>query len=135
MADSRSLSVLIVDDNPDAADSLATILALKGYPVRTAYNGPDALKMAAEAPPDVVLLDLLMPGMDGWEVANHLAATRPRPVMVAITGCDGDVNRSRSRWAHIPFHLVKPVAADVLVDLLRWATRTRAGRRQLDGLA
>ncbi|QEL20620.1 response regulator [Limnoglobus roseus] len=133
MADREPLSVLVVDDNTDAADSLAQFLALKGYTVRTAYNGPDALTLAAATPPDVALLDLMMPVMDGWEVAKRLDAARPRPVLVAITGSDGDVSRNRSQWAHIPFHLVKPVAHEILLNLLAWADRTREARRRMDG--
>ncbi|QEL17644.1 response regulator [Limnoglobus roseus] len=67
--------VLVVDDHADAADSMATFLSLHGYCVRTAYGGRDALRSAAEAPPNVVLLDLLMPGMNGWGVAEQLAVT------------------------------------------------------------
>ncbi|QEL19640.1 response regulator [Limnoglobus roseus] len=131
MTDRLPLSILVVDDNADAADSLATFLTLNGYPVRTAYSGSVALRLAAEAPPDVVVLDLMMPEMNGWAVAEQLATARPRPVIVAVTGHAADANRTRSVWANIPFHFVKPVNPKVILDLLTWAERTRGDRQRM----
>src|SRR6202030_3970559 len=70
-----SLSVLVVDDDPDTAESFTDLLALHGFTVRSAYCGRDALRIAHDDPPDVVLLDIVMPGMNGWELAQQLTTT------------------------------------------------------------
>src|SRR5262245_52599232 len=70
----KQLRILVVDDHPDAADSLAAVLELLGCPVRACYDGPSALGVAAEFEPNVCLLDLMMPTMDGLELAEHLKA-------------------------------------------------------------
>src|SRR5262249_34073123 len=80
--------ILVVDDNQDAADSLALLLRLAGQDARAAYDGPSALAQAREFEPEVVFLDIGMPGMDGYEVARRLRRDRPPggPVLVALTG-------------------------------------------------
>ena len=116
----RPLCVLVVDNVPDAADSLVVLLEIRGYRVLTAYDGPDALRVAAADPPDAVVTDLVMPGMDGWELARRLreqAAGKP-PFVVAVTGLDRGDSRDRSKEASIDMHLVKPVDPDELVAVL-----------------
>ena len=114
------LSVLVVDDHADAAASLADLTGLCGCRARVAGGGPAALVAAAADPPDVILLDLGMPGMDGWEVARRVrhAAPARQPVIVAVTGYGGDGDRHRSADAGIDLHLVKPVAPAALIHLL-----------------
>ena len=87
MSDTR-LSVLVVDDDHDTADTLTTLLHLTGYRARAAYGGIEAQRMAAEEWPDVVILDLLMPGVDGFELAYRLHPLPPgrRPRLIAVTG-------------------------------------------------
>jgi CheY-like chemotaxis protein/two-component sensor histidine kinase len=108
--------VLVVDDNADAADSLAMLLRLGGHDVRVAYDGPAALAAAREFGPQVAFLDIGMPGMDGYEVARRLqaeAAAR-RPVLVALTGWGQAEDRRRTTEAGFDLHLVKPAdLADV----------------------
>lgn len=114
------LRILVVDDNQDSADSLAVWLRLKGHDVRTAYDGPQALDLALEQPPDLVLLDIGMPRMSGYEVARRLRAhpdTR-RAMLVAMTGWGQEEDRRQSREAGIDQHLVKPLEPRVLEDLL-----------------
>ena len=114
------LRVLVVDDNEDSADSLAIWLRLKGHEVSTAYDGPQALARALEQPPDLVLLDIGMPGMSGYEVARRLRAhpdTR-RTMLVAMTGWGQEEDRRLSREAGIDQHLVKPLEPRTLEDLL-----------------
>jgi two-component system OmpR family response regulator len=84
----RCPSVLVVDDLPDAAESLATLLDLYGFPARAATGGADALAACAAELPDVVVLDLLMPGVDGCAVARRLREVygAERPAVVALTG-------------------------------------------------
>jgi PAS domain S-box-containing protein len=114
------LRVLVVDDNEDSADSLAIWLRLKGHEVRTAYDGPQALAQALEQPPELVLLDIGMPGMSGYEVARRLRAhpgTR-LTMLVAMTGWGQEEDRRQSREAGIDQHLVKPLEPRVLEDLI-----------------
>jgi PAS domain S-box-containing protein len=113
-------NVLIVDDNQDAADSLALLLRRRGQEVRTAYDGPAALDLARAQPPDVVLLDIGMPGMDGLEVARRLRLDLglKQALLVALTGYGQDEDRRRSQEAGFDTHLVKPVDLDTLEGLL-----------------
>jgi CheY-like chemotaxis protein len=100
-------------------DSLTILLQYQGVEVRVAYDGPSALKVAQEFRPRVVLLDLGLPGLDGWEVARQLKALDQAPYIVAVTGHAGDKDRERSKAAGIELHLAKPVDPDLFVQLLR----------------
>ena len=105
--------VLVVDDNADAAEMLAALLALDGHDVRTASTGPDALEVARDFSPQVAFLDIGLPGMDGYELAAGLRAI-PRLatiMLVAVTGWGQDDDRERSKGAGIDHHLTKPVDA------------------------
>jgi two-component system CheB/CheR fusion protein len=108
----RPLRVLVVDDNQDAAESLAALLVLKNHEVRTAYDGPAALQEARAFRPDVLLLDLGLPGMNGYEVAQKLRDHEPLRdvVLIAITGWGQDEDRRRTQQIGFRHHLVKPVA-------------------------
>jgi CheY-like chemotaxis protein len=126
--DPFELRVLVVDDDPDAAGTLALVLNLWCYEVRTAANGTRALDAGRTFLPDVVLMDLGMPGLDGWEAARRL---REEPGMrgalfVALTGFGLDADRRRSREAGFDHHLLKPVEPEVLLRLLEDARLTRA---------
>jgi signal transduction histidine kinase len=112
--------VLVVDDNVDSAASMATLLRLKGNDTRVAHNGPAALRAAAEYHPDLVLLDIGLPGMDGYEVAERLrAAENGHEVMlVAMTGYGQDEDRRRTRSAGFDDHLVKPVPITAVEKIL-----------------
>ncbi|NQV26682.1 MAG: PAS domain S-box protein [Rhodopirellula sp.] len=115
-----SLRVLVVDDNVDTAGSLAMLLEASGHEVRIAHDGPTALQAAIDNKPDVVLLDIGLPGMDGNEVAKRI---RQQPelenvVLVAMTGYGQDSDRKRSHEAGFDHHLVKPVELSALEKLL-----------------
>ena len=124
----RPLSVLVVDDNPDAAESMALVLRAEGHDVRVAWNGLDALDAARETPPDVVLLDLGMPFMNGYEAAHQFRADPAirSAMLVAVTGWGSDDDRRRTREAGFARHLVKPVDPAEVVALLR----DHAGERE-----
>jgi PAS domain S-box-containing protein len=112
--------VLIVDDNEDAANSLAVLLRLQGHEVGVAYSGMAALEMTKAGAPDVVFLDIGMPGMDGCEVARRL---RQQPglehvVLVALTGWGQQEDRRRTAAAGFNHHLVKPPEPKALEVLL-----------------
>jgi len=127
-----SRRVLVVDDNDDAAESLAILLRLMSHHVRVAHDGLTALRMAADEPPEVVLLDIGMPGLNGFEVAQRL---REQPwgrslILIALTGWGQEGDRRRSRQAGFDFHMVKPVDPDALESLLTegQASGTRPAR-------
>jgi two-component system CheB/CheR fusion protein len=117
----RRHRVLIVDDNTDAAETLRLLMkSLGGGEVRTASNGPDALEAAATLHPDVVLLDLSMPGMDGYELARRIRAESwgKRAFLVALTGWGQDQHRRRSHEAGFDRHMIKPADAEALRGVL-----------------
>ena len=115
--------VLVVDDNRDGADSLALVLRAHGYTVRTAYTGEEALAIAGGFQPGAILLDLGMPGLDGYATARRLRAApaSPSPFLVAVTGWGQDRDRRLTTEAGFDAHLVKPVDVDDLTALLQSA--------------
>jgi two-component system CheB/CheR fusion protein len=113
--------ILVVDDNRDAVEALAMMLKLGGNDVEIAYDGVAALARAQSFAPDAVVLDIGLPGMDGYEVARSLRA-RPETagaLIVAVTGYGQKEDRERSRAAGFDHHLVKPIESDALLVLLR----------------
>jgi CheY-like chemotaxis protein len=114
------LCVLIVEDDEDTATSLGTLMQMFGYEVARAADGPSACRALQASPPDVVLLDIGLPKMDGWEVAKWIReqSVWKRPLLVAITGYGEDADRLRSEEAGIDLHLVKPVDPEALHKLL-----------------
>ncbi|MCW5889742.1 MAG: response regulator [bacterium] len=112
--------VLLVEDNADAADAVRMLLELLGHQVRVASDGPSALAQLAASLPDVVVLDIGLPGMDGYEVAQRIRAdarTRHLPI-VALTGYGRTEDATRAAASGIDRHLVKPVDPDALHALL-----------------
>lgn len=129
----RPLRVLAVDDNVDTADSFALLLQLWGHEARVAYDGPAALASALVYRPDVVLLDIALPGLDGYQVARQL---QQRTVfkdtfLVAITGYAQKKDCRRSREAGFHVHLAKPVDPERLRKLLAAFQRFRRTRPEL----
>ncbi len=122
--------ILVVDDNIDAARLTAEALESVGHATRVAFDGPAALEMAGTFCPDLALLDLGLPLMDGYELAEQLVAGAPgrRPLLVAMTGYGQASDRERTRVAGFDAHVVKPVDFSHLTDLLdRLFARERAG--------
>jgi CheY-like chemotaxis protein len=105
------LRILVVDDNVDAAESLAYLLRTDGHDVTTAYEGVSAIELANKLHPDVVLLDIGLPGMSGHEVASRLRHDHPNRnlVLIALTGYGQEEDRRRSEEVGINAHLTKPV--------------------------
>ena len=112
--------VMVIDDNKDAAESMSMLFELWGHEVICAYDGRAALDAAAKYRPDAVFLDIGLPGMDGYEIAERLRdlPESAHTVLVAITGYGQEEDRRRSREAGIDHHLVKPVAPETLQKLL-----------------
>jgi two-component system, OmpR family, response regulator len=117
----QGLRVLVVEDDADTAATLAEVLRLEGHEIRVALDGPAALAEATASPPDVVLLDIQMPGMDGWELARRLKgqAGGRHPLTVAVTGHGREEDRRQSREAGVDLHLLKPADPEDLCRLLR----------------
>jgi CheY-like chemotaxis protein len=113
--------ILLADDNRDALDSLATLLQCDGHEVHTAGDGAEALEVAAQCRPNVVLLDIGMPKLDGYEVARRIRAEPwgKSAVLIALTGWGQDEDRRRSREVGFDSHLVKPLDPEALSSLLQ----------------
>ena len=118
----RSIRVLVVEDNVDAGDSLSLLLRLYGHEVQLARTGPSALEMASISRPDLVLLDIGLPGMDGYQVAKQL---RDRPdfksvIMCALTGfTPSEADRQRQQETGFNHYYVKPVNMEKLIELFK----------------
>jgi len=121
----RILRVLVADDNVDAAESLASLLALDGHEIRTAYDGVDAVEQAGEFRPELVFLDIGMPRMDGYEAARRMRAMSELDgaMLVALTGWGTEEDRARSRAAGFDRHLLKPALPDEVQAVLADAAR------------
>jgi signal transduction histidine kinase len=117
----RGLQVMVVDDNPDVAESCKTLLELSGHRVCTAYSGREALEMAESVHPDVMLLDIGLPDISGYEVARRVRATAwgGNADLIAVTGWGQDSDRERAFRAGFDHHLTKPIATDSLETLLQ----------------
>lgn len=120
LANSKGKRVLVVDDNADAAEALGRLLRRAGCELEIALDGPTALDRAHEFHPTAVLLDIGLPGMDGYEVARRLRAEEheEHALLVAVTGYGQEEDRRRSREAGFDFHLVKPVDIGKIQQLL-----------------
>jgi CheY-like chemotaxis protein len=126
---SRARRFLVVDNNDDAAALLAVLLELEGHEVQTAVDGGDAVDRAELFRPEVVLMDLEMPGINGFEASRRI---RARPwgstiLIAALTGLGQDVDRRRAREAGVDLHFVKPVDTTTLLGVV--ARSLRDGRR------
>ena len=108
--------ILVVDDNIDGANSLALLLRALGHEVHVAHDGAEALEAARRLQPQVVFLDIVMPGMGGYEVARRLRVDMPSADLrvYAMSGFGQDADRQRSIEAGIDQHLVKPLEREVL---------------------
>jgi PAS domain S-box-containing protein len=113
--------ILLVEDNADSAESMALLLRLDGHEVRTARDGAEAVEVARSICPQVALLDIGLPEMDGYEVARRLRVMpeAQRAVMIALTGYGQPEDRRRSHEAGFDHHLTKPIDYDVLASLIR----------------
>jgi two-component system CheB/CheR fusion protein len=132
--DFSPLRILVVDDNVDTTDSLSMQLSMSGHDVRSAYDGPSGIEQATSFKPHVILLDLGMPGMDGYETARK---TRELPggkemALVALTGWGQEEDRRRTKEAGFDFHLLKTVTNAALEEVLAALTPVEVGGRGTD---
>jgi CheY-like chemotaxis protein len=116
----RPTRIVIVEDHQAVADTLRRLLVLHGDEVRVAHTGPEGVRLAQEWPPEGVLCDIELPGLDGYGVATalrqHPATAWPR--LIAVTGCGDDAARQRSQEVGFERHLLKPVHPGVLLERL-----------------
>ena len=121
-----SLTILLVEDHDDAREALRTLLELDGHVVQTASDGPQGIDMARAGHFDVALIDIGLPGADGYEVARRIRAHgSPQPFLVALTGYGQPEDRKLATEAGFDTHLVKPVdPADLTTVLSRVRTRS-----------
>jgi CheY-like chemotaxis protein len=110
--------ILVVDDSADAAESLALLLRMKGHEVSVAYDGPRAVELAESERPAVMLLDIGLPGMDGYEVCRRVRERGLETYIVAMTGYGQDKDRERSLEAGFDGHAVKPVGMEELMRVI-----------------
>jgi len=115
------LKILVVDDNRDAADTCAMLLEASGHHVQTAYTGRQALELASTFRPHAVLLDIGLPDVNGYKLAEQVRATRwgRGTVLVAVTGWGQEEDRQRAVAAGFDHHLVKPISAETVETLLQ----------------
>lgn len=112
--------ILVADDDQDSAESLAMLFQMMGHDVRSALNGLEAVDVAANFRPDLIVLDIGMPGLDGYEVCRRI---RQQPwaqavVIAALTGWTRDEDKDRSQEAGFDHYLVKPIDPQALTDLV-----------------
>jgi PAS domain S-box-containing protein len=115
--------ILVVDDNADSADTLMLLLRLSGYDARAVYSGEDALRVAPEYEPAIVILDIGLPQMNGYEVARSLAAQGCSARLIALSGYGQEEDRSQSSAAGFGAHLVKPADTETLMQIISEGAR------------
>jgi CheY-like chemotaxis protein len=117
-AGNRQRRILVVDDNNDAADSLAILLEIEGHQVQAVYTAEAALEKIEILKPDLVLLDIGLPRMSGYEVVQRIKAARPLIAVMALSGYGSPEDKQRAVAAGFDAHLVKPVDFDDLKQLM-----------------
>jgi PAS domain S-box-containing protein len=120
LASENPLRILVVDDNVDAAESMRLLLTMMGHDVQTLHTGAGAVQAATELQPDVMLLDIGLPGLTGYEVAEQIRGTKglENILLAAVTGYGQEEDHRRSKKAGFDYHLVKPVDPQQLVQIL-----------------
>lgn len=111
--------ILIADDHPDIAETLAALLEVFGHEVRCAFNGAQALEVVEEFEPDVVILDINMPVADGYQVARTLRATRDgKQFIIAMTGASHRETAQKAHDAGFDVHMTKPLSGEDIESML-----------------
>lgn len=119
-AETAKLQILIVEDNRDSADSLKTLLEALGYVAQVVYDGESAVRTAAALRPGVIIMDVGLPGMNGYDAARRIRSENPglAVLIIALTGWGQQADRQRSAAAGIDHHLIKPLDLAVLQEIL-----------------
>jgi two-component system KDP operon response regulator KdpE len=120
-----AIEVLLIDDDPDLSIMLRTLLRGQDFQIQAVYTGPDGIDVCKESSPDVVILDLMMPEMDGWEVCERIREFSDVPILIlSALGSPGSVARALDAGADD--YVIKPVHASLLASRLRTLVRRRA---------
>jgi CheY-like chemotaxis protein len=120
--------ILVIDDQPDIADSLATLLKLSNNEVWAAYDGLSGIAVALEHHPDVVLIDIAIPEMDGYEVARQLRERHPEALLIAVSGLAQEADRVHAHEAGFDHHVAKPATIKQLDELIAKRIVSRAAK-------
>lgn len=126
MVTSKPLRVVVVDDDRDTADTLVWLLQMAGHDVVGCYAGEDAIEQACTSSPDVMLVDIAMPGVDGNQVARRVRELNKNTLLIAVTGYADDGHRQLGMKAGFDHYLAKPVEFPALCGLLE--SRTSKGQ-------
>ena len=120
IAQNHDFRILLIDDNCDAIDSMSALLTLLEYDVRTAEDGESALRIARDFQPHLILSDIGLPGMDGYQLAPELrrATGQRKLILAAATGYGLASDKQKAREAGFDYHMVKPLDADMLIDFV-----------------
>lgn len=117
--ESKSLRILVVDDNQDTAQSMGELLEILGHQAQVAFDGTKAVEVATTFQPDIVLLDIGLPIIDGYEVARRMrAAGLNSSLLIALTGYGREEDRERAHQAGFDMHFTKPIELDTLQKVL-----------------
>ena len=119
MTESKLLRILVADDNKDAADALTVLLEISGHEVLTVYDGEAAVDAATGHNPELAVLDIGMPKLNGYQVAQVLRQRLPGTVLVAVSGWGSVRDVERAREAGFHHHITKPAAFDEIDSLIR----------------
>jgi PAS domain S-box-containing protein len=117
--DTGKRRILVVDDNTAAAEMLETLLSIEGHAMRTAFDGKTGIEIAKGFQPDICLLDIGLPDIDGYELARRLRQLLPQSLLISVSGWGREEDRRLSREAGVDYHLVKPVDFDDLLKLIQ----------------
>lgn len=125
--------ILVVDDNRDAADSLAKLIQALGYEAKPVYSGEEAIRETAEFLPDMALIDIGMPGLDGYQTVEHIRQKRGdvHLILVAVTGWTRDEDKRRAYESGFDLHFPKPLSIESLKELLALLDPDIAARQDL----
>lgn len=121
------MRVLLVEDNKDTLATVAAVLRFEKYEVITAEHARIALELAEVYPPEVVLLDIGLPGMDGYALAQALRKQTPRPYIVAVTAYSSPEDKAKANAAGIDAHLAKPASPSVILEILESVHQRQPG--------
>jgi CheY-like chemotaxis protein len=121
--------IMLVDDEPDVIYLIKKILEREGYEVSEVYNGKDCLERVEGENPDLILLDVMMPGIDGWEVSRTLKTrenTKHIPIVMLTVRVSEDSVEKSFKYAHADGHIGKPVNTEKMLNTLKWVLENRA---------
>jgi len=124
--------VLVIDDNMDAADTVAMFLETEGFAVVVGYSGEDAFRAVSAAPVDVAVLDIGLPDMNGYQLAEAMRGPNDSPLLIAVTGWGGQADIDRAHKAGFDYHFTKPAPLTELLALIDERCMGRVASREHD---